>query len=189
MLREAQAPVQPTSAPARSLEIALTKRSAIRERAWAQGTEKRSARAVNETPGRDGDQGPELHVDEDWKRAVAEEKERMRGQPQGAAQGDGPRQAVEVTFAGFVAGLYTQTLMALGELEDPRLGRREHRPAEAVLLIDTLAMLKDKTDGNLTDEEADYLQRLLTDLRMRYVDASSRPPGRQEGEEPDEAGQ
>ncbi len=123
----------------------------------------------------DAGREPRPQADEDWKEAVAEEKERLRRE-QEAGPGHGAGAPPEVTFAGFVAGLYTQTLMALGELEEPRTGKRERRPGEAALLIDTLAMLKDKTEGNLTDEEADYLQRLLTDLRMRFVSAPSGPP-------------
>jgi hypothetical protein len=138
----------------------------------------------------DEEQGrePTPQADEDWKKAVAEEKERLRRE-QEAAPGEGGGPPPEVTFAGFVAGLYTQTLMALGELEDPRTGRRERRPGEAALLIDTLGMLKDKTEGNLTDQEADYLQRLLTDLRMRFVSPPSEPAEEPAAQDAAEAGQ
>jgi hypothetical protein len=41
--------------------------------------------------------------------------------------------------------------------------------ATASQLIDTLAMLQDKTKGNLTDEERQLLDSALTDLRVAYV--------------------
>jgi hypothetical protein len=46
--------------------------------------------------------------------------------------------------------------------------------ASAQRLIDTLAMLEEKTKGNLTAEEGEYLQAALTELRMGYVRASGR---------------
>jgi hypothetical protein len=72
----------------------------------------------------------------------------------------------------FMAGLYTQTLMALGELENPLTGEKRRNADEAAMLIDTIAMLQAKTRGNLTPEESSYVQNVLTDLRMRYVRAA-----------------
>ena len=40
--------------------------------------------------------------------------------------------------------------------------------------IDTLAMLEDKTRGNLSDEEAKFVEHVLHDLRMSYVDVQKR---------------
>ena len=37
--------------------------------------------------------------------------------------------------------------------------------------IDTIAMLKDRTEGNLNEEEKKFLEAILTDLRWRYVKA------------------
>ncbi|UCC74790.1 MAG: DUF1844 domain-containing protein [Gemmatimonadota bacterium] len=48
-------------------------------------------------------------------------------------------------------------------------------------LIDTLAVLEEKTKGNLTDEEQQLMQTALSDLRIRFVSLSSRPiPEREE---------
>ena len=38
--------------------------------------------------------------------------------------------------------------------------------------IDILAMLQDKTSGNLSEQENKLLGHLLYDLRMRFVEAS-----------------
>ena len=118
-----------------------------------------------------------LHVDEDWKKAVEEERRRLREeedrgaatQPPGADDaGRFPEPSVPI----FMAGLYTQTLMALGDLEIPGTGERRRNVAEAQYLIDTIALLSQKMAGNLDEEEAAYVQNLLTDLRMRYVGAT-----------------
>jgi hypothetical protein len=53
-------------------------------------------------------------------------------------------------------------------------GRRD--PAVARQMIDWLAVLEQKTRGNLTFEESDLLARILYELRMAYVEVM-RPPG------------
>ena len=83
----------------------------------------------------------------------------------------------------FLAGLYTQTLMALGLVESPVSGKKEARLEEAQYLIDTIKMLQEKTKGNLTQEESTYLENLLYDLRMRYIEASKGAPAEQKAED------
>jgi len=125
-----------------------------------------------------------VHVDEDWKRAVAEEKQKERAEEEQtrACRAEAERTPLpEVTFQTFMAGLYTQALMALGELENPLTRAKETNADEAALLIDTIAMLQKKSEGNLTPDESSYVQSLLTDLRMRYVRL---PAGAAEREEP-----
>ncbi|MFO8007837.1 MAG: DUF1844 domain-containing protein [Candidatus Brocadiia bacterium] len=131
-----------------------------------------------------------IHVDEEWKRAVQEEKARLREQEEGTrprpgagpAAGKGPLPEPSIPI--FLAGLYTQTLVELGELENPASGKREQRLEEAEYLIDTISLLRDKMEGNLDDEEQAYVQNVLTDLRMRYVSAQG---GGEAAESADEA--
>ncbi len=80
-----------------------------------------------------------------------------------------------VDFTTFVLSLSTSALAAMGLVDDPRLGG----PAEPNLpvarqTIDLLAMLEEKTRGNLTGEEERLLGQVLTDLRLRYVQVSER---------------
>lgn len=75
----------------------------------------------------------------------------------------------EPNFQTFLAGLYTQTLASLGAVKNPMSGEREVNLDQAQYLIDTVGMLKDKTEGNLDSDEQSYLLNLLQDLRMRYV--------------------
>jgi hypothetical protein len=77
----------------------------------------------------------------------------------------------EPDFQSFLAGLYTQTLVSLGAVENPVSGRRQSDLSQAQYLIDTIGMLKKKTEGNLQHQEQQYLLSLLQDLRMRYVRA------------------
>src|SRR5438445_4498488 len=80
-------------------------------------------------------------------------------------------------FNAFVLSLGSSALIHLGEAPDPLSGQTQ----EPVLMlaqqsIDLLALLQEKTRGNLSEEEAQFLDTLLYDLRVRYVAASRRPP-------------
>ena len=119
---------------------------------------------------------PQVKADEDWKKSVAEEKERLR-QQQGEAEQpvNGPHPPLpEPDIRLFLAGLYTQTLICLGQIEHPATGEQEKNLPEAQYLIDTIAMLQQKTSGNLTPDEGDYVESILYDLRMRFVNATAR---------------
>ncbi len=72
-------------------------------------------------------------------------------------------------FSGFISGLYTQSLMAMGEIGNNDKNQSKVDLNECQFLIDTIAMIEKKTEGNLTGEESKHLKSILSDLRMRYV--------------------
>jgi hypothetical protein len=74
-----------------------------------------------------------------------------------------------------IRSLGTTAYAALGLVPDPA-GSRRRDPAVARQMIDWLAVLEQKTRGNLTFEESDLLARVLYELRMAYVEVM-RPPG------------
>jgi len=75
-------------------------------------------------------------------------------------------------FAMFCYTLGTQAMVALGIAPNPVTEKTETDLVAAKYSIDLLEMLREKTDGNRTDEETKVLMGLLFDLRMRYVEAS-----------------
>ena len=77
----------------------------------------------------------------------------------------------EINFSTFVISLSTQALMHLGEIGNPISGKAETDVPVAKQMIDILAMLKDKTRGNLDPNEDRLMQDILFDLRMKYVEA------------------
>lgn len=77
----------------------------------------------------------------------------------------------EVTFSTFVMSLNTSVLFHLGELTDPETGQKVVNIDLARHAIDTLAILEQKTKGNLTDEEAELMKNILFDVKMRFVNA------------------
>jgi hypothetical protein len=78
----------------------------------------------------------------------------------------------EVNFSSFVLSLSSSILLHLGEIEDPQSGEKKKDLALAKQTIDIITILKDKTKGNLTDDEQKLLEYLLYDLRMRFVKAT-----------------
>jgi hypothetical protein len=91
-------------------------------------------------------------------------------QPPGAAPGE-PRSE----FARIVSSLATTAYSALGLLADPASGARRPDLTVARQMIDWLAVLEQKTRGNLSLEESDLLSRVLYELRLAYVEVGRAP--------------
>jgi hypothetical protein len=79
-----------------------------------------------------------------------------------------------IAFNTFIIGLASTTLIHLGEAANPDTGRTERNLELARESLELLSMLREKTRGNLTDEEEKLFATLLTDLRLRFVEASKR---------------
>jgi hypothetical protein len=63
-----------------------------------------------------------------------------------------------------------------GDVPDPVSGRKvEPNLAAAQQIIDILALLEQKTRGNLTAEERQLLEQIIYELRMRYMEATKTP--------------
>lgn len=76
---------------------------------------------------------------------------------------------MEPDFSIFVSSLSMQALILLGEIDNPIIHKREENLDQARFVIDTLAMLKEKTKGNLTLDEVNLLDNVLYELRMKYT--------------------
>lgn len=75
-----------------------------------------------------------------------------------------------IDFYTFVLSLGSSAFVHLGDAPHPETG--ELAKANLVLAqqtIDIIAMLREKTKGNLTPEEEKFVDNLLTDLRLRFV--------------------
>lgn len=76
-----------------------------------------------------------------------------------------------INFPTFIMSLSTQALMHLGEINNPVTGEAEKDVAVAKQTIDIIAMLSEKSTGNLDDTEEQLVREVLYNLRMRYVEA------------------
>lgn len=77
----------------------------------------------------------------------------------------------EVNFNSLIFSLSSSAFFNLGEIADPQTGEKHKDLPLAKHSIDIIAMLRDKTKGNLDDEEQKFLDNILADLRLRYVKA------------------
>ena len=76
---------------------------------------------------------------------------------------------IEITFSSFILGLSTQALISLGEIPAAPGQATQADLTAARQMIDVLAMLQQKTSGNLDAGEEQMLENVLYDLRIRYV--------------------
>jgi hypothetical protein len=95
--------------------------------------------------------------------------------------GEPARRAEDLPLPGgdfrlFVQRLAYQALIGLGLLENPLTRTKEAHPEQARSLIDDLAMLREKTRGNLTPDEDEHLARILRDLEHHLRSAERRAP-------------
>lgn len=127
-----------------------------------------------------------IQIDDDWKKQAQEEKRRLAEAAQKKAAPTPPAAAPAAPAAAAIPGAVpgadddegtpfdqlvqstlTQALLYLGLLRPG--GQRMTDYAAAERQLDTLNVLKDKTRGNLTEEEAAHLDLALHEARSRYV--------------------
>jgi hypothetical protein len=152
----------------------------------------------------------EKYVDESWKEQASQEKDKLAdaGRPpaggavkgpnaagagapdtstaqpqQNAPSGDWDR-AVEVDFLNYVSGLSFQAMIFMGEMPHPVTKKVEKNLVQAKFLIDTLGMLKEKTMGNLNDQERDLFENSVYELQLRYVQVAQEEGAAKEGRAP-----
>jgi Domain of unknown function (DUF1844) len=75
-------------------------------------------------------------------------------------------------FIEFVMMQAQQASLFLGRIPSPQSGKTEILLEPAKLFIDHLEMIREKTRGNLTNEEKEILNSVLSDLEMAYVQAA-----------------
>jgi hypothetical protein len=99
-----------------------------------------------------------------------EKKVEKEGKKEQVSEGETQRPPLpEVNFTSLVFSLSSSALFHLGEIADPQTGEKKKDLPLAKHSVDTIAMLKEKTAGNLTEEEQKFVENVLTDLRWRYV--------------------
>jgi len=129
---------------------------------------------------------PKLIIDEDWKSQVEKEREQLRHGGEGEdaarpttaeaarAESAQPKSADDPALPKpdviFLLNYFaTQVMGALGQFPDPETGHAKVLPNLARFHIDTLALLQEKMQGNLSADEAAILENTLHQLRMAFV--------------------
>ncbi len=91
-------------------------------------------------------------------------------EPETAAGEEPPGGLPQPDFAGFILSLANTALINLGVVPDPSGGSPEANIEGAKQMVDILGILREKTQGNLTEEEDRLLEQILAELRMRFVE-------------------
>jgi hypothetical protein len=107
----------------------------------------------------------EKKVDSEWKEQV--EKQKVEKQPAAGPGEEIPAEAASFSF--FLTSLAMQAAIALGQMPNPVTQKMDENLGHAKLIIDTLGMLKEKTQGNLSSEEDSLIDSYLYDLRLSYL--------------------
>jgi hypothetical protein len=80
-----------------------------------------------------------------------------------------PEAGAAIDFSSYILSYYSQGLMFLGEAPNPFTNKKEEDLESARHMIEILAMLQEKTRGNLSHEEDQLLDSVLYELRMRFM--------------------
>lgn len=128
----------------------------------------------------------EKYIDESWKEQASCEKDKLadvamqqeeisEASDQTSVQSEAPASDTEhshdaeINFLNYVTSLGFQAMIFMGEIPNPVTNQVEKNLSQAKFLIDTLSMLKEKTSGNLTDQENNLLDNSIYELQMKYV--------------------
>ena len=82
----------------------------------------------------------------------------------------GEEQLPTPDFSSFIFSISTTVLMDLGEIEHPIDKEKKVNIKMAKHSIDVLDMIKDKTKGNLSEQEGALIENIVTDLKLRYCE-------------------
>jgi uncharacterized protein DUF1844 len=88
-------------------------------------------------------------------------------------------------FLGLIQSFQAAAMQQMGKVMNPFTQKIERDMAHAKLSIEMLQMLKTRTSGNLTVQEARFLDHVLTELRLNFVAEAEReePPPAKEAEQ------
>jgi hypothetical protein len=114
---------------------------------------------------------PSPSADEQKQQADAYQKSSQEMDRQVEASGHSAKE-LEITFERFLASLYMTGMLQLGLMHEQG-GQPQLDLIGARQTIDTIALLSDKTKGNLTPKERNFLQNALYELRMAYVEVTN----------------
>jgi len=101
--------------------------------------------------------------------ASAEDKDTEGSQEQKKPSDGEQAEAFQIDFSTFVMSLTSSAFYHLGDMPDPTTGKKEVNLPAVQQTIDMLIMLREKTKGNLTDDEKKLLEQLIYELQVKYV--------------------
>ncbi len=86
-------------------------------------------------------------------------------------------------FMFLILNFQTTAMIGMGKIKNPMTDKIARNMDEAKFAIDMLGMLSNKTKGNLSAEEDNLLQKVLTELRLNYIDEAKKDEAAKKEEE------
>ena len=120
------------------------------------------------------DDGPKIHVDDDWKSEARREKEKLATEAAKEPVGGTPGQP---GFADLVNLIAMQVMVGLGGMQSQDGRAIPPNLPMAKYHIDLLEVIESKTASNLDEEEKKLLDTTLFNLRMAYVEITQAAGG------------
>lgn len=121
------------------------------------------------------DDDKKIFVDEDWKTQVQREKEALAAKPDAPAvapaspaEGAGAEEGEASLFLHLMTDIATQALFALGMIAPEGAKQVQVDLGQAKYLVDTLVMLREKTEGHLTELETGELNAAIAELQRIF---------------------
>jgi len=134
----------------------------------------------------DEEKKPQIVSDESWKDEARKEKEKLQEQKAAESKSSGDTGAAgaaggeayagglpPANFLTLVQSYRVQSLYCLGMLKLPGTEEAQVNLDAAKHNIDMLQVLEDKTKGNLSEEEKQFITQVLHEVRMAYVQMAS----------------
>ncbi len=79
------------------------------------------------------------------------------------------QEKMEASLSVLIMSLASSAVMAMGLAPDPQTGKISKDKNMARFNIDLLLVLQQKTKGNLSSDESQFLENLINDLQMKFV--------------------
>ncbi len=100
---------------------------------------------------------------------AAEPPKEQKSRPKRQRDQGEPAENPGTPFSAFLDSLIFNAYMSMGMVPNPYQPQSDVDPASAKQMIDIIQMLEEKTRGNLTEEESDYLETHLGELKLAWV--------------------
>ena len=78
-------------------------------------------------------------------------------------------ESFQIDFSTFIMSLTSSAFYHLGDMPDPSTGKKEVNLPAVQQTIDMLVMLREKTKGNLKEDEEKLIEKLIYELQVKYV--------------------
>ena len=102
--------------------------------------------------------------------ATFQDEQETKGQEkQTDASKEKETEPFQVDFSTFIMSLTSSAFYHLGDMPDPSTGKKEVNLPAVQQTIDMLIMLREKTKGNLKEDEEKLIEQLIYELQVKYV--------------------